>query len=79
MQAVTLHFLLRKDNCSCLCLRANILGNLPLTLTALSQLGFLSGPIPSPSSKHKKYEKADAIPQKHEVAVQRVWAALARQ
>lgn len=51
MQAVTFHFLLSKDNCCHLCLRANILDNLPLTVTAWSKLRFLSGPVPSPSSK----------------------------
>lgn len=51
MQAVTFHFLLSKDNCCHLCLRANILDNLPLTVTALSKLRFLSGPVPSPSSE----------------------------
>lgn len=51
MQAVTFHFLLSKDNCCHLCLRANILVNLPLTVTARSKLRFLSGPVPSPSSE----------------------------
>lgn len=51
MQAATFHFLLSKDNCHRLCLRANILDNLPLTLTALSKLRFLSVPVPNPSSE----------------------------